>query len=174
MNIIFLILILENIMNYFSTRLNFLFLLLFPCIMIASNSQQSDGYESDGDTPLHLSVIFNDKKSTRKLLKNGINPNVTNRLNETALHKAIYVSRIKIARELVQNGASLTVQDKDGRTPLDYLVYREIPGNQEEYFENTEAYYNPNEVREFLQKDAEKYQKSKLSVVTRSQHNNRK
>lgn len=157
-------------MNHFFLRSIYFFLLLFPFFIVTSSSQDSDGYESDQDTLLQQSIRYDLSDSINNLLSHQrVDPNTTNRHQQNALHTAIIASRIKIAERLMKYGASITAQDVHGKTPLDYLTYREIPGNQEEYFQNPESYYYPEEVKQKLEREAIKYNASKSSMTTRSQ-----
>lgn len=74
-----------------------------------------------GNTALHYSVTgmqWNDG-TTKLLLNNGANPNLTNGLGETALHEACMFNNAGAVRLLLINGARTDIKDSHGNVPLD-------------------------------------------------------
>ena len=59
----------------------------------------------DGNTYIHLSVIYNNISLTKSLIKKGINLNVKNNKGNTCLHLAYLYNNNEIIRLLIENGA---------------------------------------------------------------------
>jgi len=111
-------------------------------------------------------AIFNRNKKIFMVLARYKPSIYINNDKQTALHVAILQNRLDMALFLVLRGASLVVQDKYSKTPLDYLITRDIPGNQLEYFEvGPEAYYNADVVKKQLKKAHIQYLQSKKPIL---------
>jgi ankyrin repeat protein len=72
-----------------------------------------------GNTPLKVTVIWNDIEAARLLLDAGADVNARLEDGYTALHHAAAGGRHAMAALLCQRGASLDARNDDGKTPLD-------------------------------------------------------
>ncbi|CAB0030145.1 unnamed protein product [Trichogramma brassicae] len=90
----------------------------------ASKTVKVDAKNRQGNTPLHLAIIYGKKKLAELLLKRGANPNLTNNDEMTPLHSicmkdensddlTTWLFEISKYRKLQVNA-----QDKRGQTPL--------------------------------------------------------
>lgn len=81
-----------------------------------------------GRTPLHELVVYargakeNTIKTVEFLVKNGVNPNITDDDGKTVLHYAISLENFAIVETLVKNGASFKVRDANNRTVQDFAL----------------------------------------------------
>jgi len=72
---------------------------------------------SNGDNPLHSSVLSNNSTYTLFLLQHGVSPDVVNpKTNSTPMHYAIKNSAIKMITLLVQFNADTNIRNKRGET----------------------------------------------------------
>jgi len=83
------------------------------------------GIPASGATPLHLTVLFNQDRMARFLVKKGANLNAKakDKHGGTPLHWAAALGRIEMARRLIQAGADVNAKDNNGFTPLDATRY---------------------------------------------------
>ncbi|AUI68678.1 ankyrin repeat domain-containing protein [Beggiatoa leptomitoformis] len=100
--------------------------------------------DTRGNTPLHYACGWGLKDSERQakrfgiplnqmeiehadfvvfLLKNGANPNIHNKQQETPLMSAIYHGRIATIKHLLNSGANVNFQTDSGYTPLMLATY---------------------------------------------------
>ncbi|KAL7304491.1 hypothetical protein TKK_0003283 [Trichogramma kaykai] len=87
-----------------------------------------------GDTPLHLTMPWGDKKVFKTLLRRGADPNLANKYGTTPLHAVCRRDRddgfVRILFEICDK-RQLTVQinarDSDGKTPLQLAVANLLP-----------------------------------------------
>jgi ankyrin repeat protein len=75
-----------------------------------------------GGLPLITSTMFRNKKRVYKLLKNGANPNLMNKFNQTSLHYAVtnhyQHNSSTIIKLLIYHGADIDLCNIDNETPL--------------------------------------------------------
>ena len=79
--------------------------------------------DKDGLSPLHFTVLPNQTKVAKLLLKAGADPNLRAGpdLNaQTPLHLAAKFKKKEIAVILLEAGGDVNQKDNDGKTPLDY------------------------------------------------------
>ena len=98
----------------------------------------------DGNTYIHLSVIYNNISLTKSLIKKGINLNVKNNKGNTCLHLAYLYNNNEIIRLLIENGADQNIKNYDNKTPEEmlnnnYLNCNEVE-NSNNNIENSESY----------------------------------
>ncbi|XP_020565033.1 nuclear factor NF-kappa-B p100 subunit isoform X1 [Oryzias latipes] len=80
--------------------------------------------DTNGDTPLHLSIIHLQTGVTQQLIHTLLSSrqqrilNTTNHLQQTPLHLAVITRQPKVVEALLRAGADPTLPDKDGRSPL--------------------------------------------------------
>jgi ankyrin repeat protein len=77
----------------------------------------------DGRTALHLAVFGGHVAVVKKLLSEGIDPDIATTVhddtgNETSLHIAAYLGHVDIVSLLLTAGANPNIQMRNGRTPL--------------------------------------------------------
>jgi ankyrin repeat protein len=72
-----------------------------------------------------------DIETIKKLLANGISPNIQNEDGKSLLHVACDDCYSGLLELLLQNGADPNIEDKDGDTPFDYAVFRNYKEFQE-------------------------------------------
>lgn len=72
--------------------------------------------DEDGNTPLMHAAFYLDAKLTERFLKNGADPNATNKTGATALMWA--VSDVEKVRTLLKHGAKVNAASDAGNTPL--------------------------------------------------------
>jgi ankyrin repeat protein len=72
-------------------------------------------------TPLHVAVEYNDKRSVQILLNHGADPNVNRERGlPTPLHTAAEYGHLQIAVILLEQGADVNARTEDGWTPLHF------------------------------------------------------
>ncbi|XP_055950906.1 ankyrin-3-like [Argiope bruennichi] len=81
-----------------------------------------DILNSNGDTPLMLSVKEYHIEFVEQLLRSKANPNICNKDFETPLHVAFSHPPSCIEIELLIRGANIYAVDRNGNTPLDILI----------------------------------------------------
>ncbi|KAF6731995.1 Nuclear factor NF-kappa-B p100 subunit [Oryzias melastigma] len=80
--------------------------------------------DTNGDTPLHLSIIHLQNGVTQQLIHTLLSSrqqrilNTTNHLQQTPLHLAVITRQPKVVEALLRAGADPSLPDKDGRSPL--------------------------------------------------------
>jgi hypothetical protein len=76
--------------------------------------------DQNGSPPILVAAGNGHVEVVALLLKNGANPNATEKnLQTTPLHWACYKGHLKIVEILIQAGASINAPDKTGRSPYD-------------------------------------------------------
>jgi ankyrin repeat protein len=81
------------------------------------------GIDRGGRTPLHYAAMTDDADAVRKLLTEGADPNVPDRLGFTALHLAAQEGAISAAAILLAGGARVDAVNSYGNTPLFTAVF---------------------------------------------------
>lgn len=71
--------------------------------------------DRNGNTPLHIAVMFGHKELVRLLIDYGANVNERNNIHSTPLHMT---RNLGIARELIDNDAEIDAVDHEKITPL--------------------------------------------------------
>ncbi len=78
---------------------------------------------NQGNTPLGLAVQQNNTFLSRKLLENGADPNLVNKLGIGPIHYAASQGNIDMLNDLITAGANVNIQDSNkGLTPLHVAV----------------------------------------------------
>jgi len=79
------------------------------------------GVPASGATPLHMAVLFDQRKVVRYLIGQGANVNAPaqDEHGGTPLHWAAALGRVEMAKQLIDAGANVNAIDKNGYTPLD-------------------------------------------------------
>lgn len=67
--------------------------------------------DSDGNTPLMLTIKSGSKEATEYVLKHGANPNYINNLGFSPLHLAVRKNNIPLVRALLENDANINIVD---------------------------------------------------------------
>ncbi len=80
------------------------------------NASFLESKDEDGNTPLMHAAFYLDAKSIELCLKNGADPNATNKTGATALMWA--VSDVEKVRVLLKHGANANAASDTGNTPL--------------------------------------------------------
>jgi hypothetical protein len=78
-----------------------------------------------GRTPLHYEALADNATETRKLLRDGMNPDIADVDGMTALHLAADVGAIEVAEALLEAKSAIDAEDENGWTPLHGAVLRE-------------------------------------------------
>ena len=79
--------------------------------------------DKEGRTPLHYAALANDADAVSKLLTEGADPNVADRLGFTPLHFAAQEGAIAAAQILLAAGAQVDATNSYGNTPLSTAVF---------------------------------------------------
>jgi uncharacterized protein len=79
--------------------------------------------DNGGRTALHHAALANDADAVSKLLTEGTDPNVADRLGFTPLHFAAQTGAITAAEILLAAGAQVDAADSYGNTPLFTAVF---------------------------------------------------
>jgi uncharacterized protein len=79
--------------------------------------------DKEGRVPLHYAALANDADAVSKLLTEGADPNVADRLGFTPLHFAAQEGAITPAQVLLAAGARVDAADSYGNTPLFTAVF---------------------------------------------------
>jgi ankyrin repeat protein len=79
--------------------------------------------DKEGRTPLHYAALANDADAVSKLLTEGANPNVADRLGFTPLHFAAQEGALAAAGILLAAGAQVDSANSYGNTPLATAVF---------------------------------------------------
>ena len=89
------------------------------------NAQDEDGY-----TLLHSAVSIDHAEIVEILLKNGANPNIKDKKDNSPLHFAMRLEASRpVIKLLCENGADLNAQNSIGFTPLHYAcILGHLPG----------------------------------------------
>lgn len=74
--------------------------------------------DEKGNSLLHYAVESGNQTLVNFILKDGVNPNITNLENKTPLHLAATSNKPLIISALVNNKANINARDKYGNTPL--------------------------------------------------------
>ncbi|XP_055950907.1 ankyrin-1-like [Argiope bruennichi] len=90
-----------------------------------------DLLNSNGDTPLMLSVKKYHIELVEQLLRSKANPNICNKDFQTPLHVAFSHPPSCIVIELLIRGANIYAVDRNGNTPLDILMNTFYDENKE-------------------------------------------
>merc|ERR1712098_737113 len=72
----------------------------------------------NGESPLMIVSVFDDKNSILALIKRGANVNQQNNFGETALHSAADYGSIDVCAILLDNDANIDAVNHSGWTPL--------------------------------------------------------
>jgi hypothetical protein len=86
-------------------------------------------YESDNGTALMASVVKNNKNLVDILLKNGANPDLTDKNGITALMLAVQFNNAEMVEKLVKEKANKELKCNQNKTAFEYAVemnYEEI------------------------------------------------
>ena len=115
---------------------------------------------TEGNTLLHITVEFNNKKVVEQLLNNKVNVNVQNHKGETPLHLATGLRRPEIIQLLLDhlNAKDIDVNKKDNnqKTPLVLILDQPIPplyGPGSFELHMLRDFFDVNACRSLLQKD---------------------
>jgi ankyrin repeat protein len=81
-----------------------------------------DIQSSTGDTPLMLSVIYNQPEAVILFLELGADTELSNYLGERPLHAAIKNQNLPLAELLIRYGADINCTDVNGASPLHYAA----------------------------------------------------
>lgn len=81
-----------------------------------------DIQSSTGDTPLMLSVIYNQPEAVILFLELGADTDLSNFLGERPLHAAIKNQNLPLAELLIRYGADINCTDVNGASPLHYAA----------------------------------------------------
>ena len=98
------------------------FVFLTTYVFLGANFELKN---SDGETPLQISVAKGYTHIVKLLHKKGAQINTTNYRRQTPLHQASEKGFQNIVEYLIQNGADLECQDGVGRTPLQ-VIFKKI------------------------------------------------
>ncbi|GEM_PF-1005717 len=74
--------------------------------------------DSNGNTPLHLTVLTGRNREAAELIKHGADPNLLNNNKLSPIHLAILTRNEAIVKELLSNGADINLKGNNGYTPL--------------------------------------------------------
>ena len=113
-------------------KIFFLSLLLFSCRPLHARcngpgplwqcSHFSTFWWNEGNTPLHIAVMDNDRVSAQKLLKMGAAVDTRNDRGKTPLFYAVQFRHIEMAKLLIEHNANPLIRDIDGATALNRIV----------------------------------------------------
>lgn len=81
----------------------------------------ANSLDSDGLSPLVISIKEDKVHAARLLLECGVNVNLGGSHAGTALHVAVFKSEVWITRTLLKKGADPNLEDSDGNVPLHIL-----------------------------------------------------
>ncbi|TNF69350.1 MAG: hypothetical protein EP298_04215 [Gammaproteobacteria bacterium] len=81
-------------------------------------SGQSINFNINGQTPLHLAVMFNQLEIINYLLDHDADINARDRYDNTALFYAVLNGHLSIVEQLLWRGAEVNTINQDGDTPL--------------------------------------------------------
>jgi len=73
---------------------------------------------ADGQTPLHLSIIYGYNAVAKYLLENGASTAAQDSSGSTPLHEAVRYGRTETARLILSAGADVNARDNLGKTPV--------------------------------------------------------
>jgi hypothetical protein len=95
------------------------------CNMLLKNADKNFINSTDhyGNTPLHSSVMLNNKKALMTLLEHGADIHAKNHMGNTALHSAILARNVGIVKPLLSSGANPLEQNNLSNTCLDLAKY---------------------------------------------------
>ncbi|KAK6636534.1 hypothetical protein RUM43_010196 [Polyplax serrata] len=91
------------------------------------NSLDCNLRDSNGNTPLSLSILLDLKEAIPLLLKGGADINAKNTEGLTVLHQAIRNGYTETAIFLLNNGADINILTKDGTCPLQLCIEHHLP-----------------------------------------------
>ncbi len=77
---------------------------------------------TDGHTPLMVTILGKFNKSAIKLLDAGTDINIKGETGEQVLHLAAHHSKTAILEQIIQKGADINNQDMQGCTPIWYAA----------------------------------------------------
>ncbi len=86
--------------------------------------QKIKPYESEHNTPLHLSALNGHLEIVIFLIEKGAKINSRNRKNQAPLHLAVHNGHTKIIEYLIECGADINPIDDEGDTPLAWAAYK--------------------------------------------------
>ncbi|XP_059497240.1 B-cell lymphoma 3 protein-like isoform X2 [Stegostoma tigrinum] len=88
--------------------------------MLSSDIAMATRQDEDGDTPLHIAVVQEDRAMVEKLIHllqlGRKDLDIYNNLRQTPLHLAVITKQPTIISQLMANGASSTSLDRNGQT----------------------------------------------------------
>lgn len=87
-------------------------------IIESSCRLELDYANDDGNTPLHWAAYFGQVALAERLIRQGANVDVKNRLQATALHAATRYGRLDVARLLIREGADVNARGQFGHSPI--------------------------------------------------------
>eukprot|EP00744_Colponema_vietnamica_P015378 GILI01021554.1.p1 GENE.GILI01021554.1~~GILI01021554.1.p1 ORF type:complete len:418 (-),score=35.91 GILI01021554.1:55-1272(-) len=101
-----------------------------PFLMCKSNMETPNHQDL---SPLLMSIVANQKRSTDVLIDNGCNVSARAKYGRTPLHLACQFQRMDIVKRLLDAGGELNVRDADGRLPIfDAFLYKIPPDDIED------------------------------------------
>jgi len=80
--------------------------------------QGADVNATNGHTPLHIAVEYENLDMVQLLLNKNANINATNKDGDTPLHIAVENENLDMIPLLLEKGANVNAENKDGYTPL--------------------------------------------------------
>lgn len=94
---------------------------------IIENGCDVNNADTEGNTPIHKSIIFDRFETTQLLIANGADVNKQNNFLMTPLHLASLGWQLETVKLLIENGAlqSINVQNHFGKTPLQLSLENE-------------------------------------------------
>jgi len=90
--------------------------------VLAKNPELINARDKTGETPLHISLLQNQKETAAYLISEKANINIKNNNEQTPLFYAASKGHKEIAEMLLKRGADLKEKDKFGRIPLHYAA----------------------------------------------------
>ena len=78
----------------------------------------TQGFDRDGNTPLHLAILTGKGDYASSLIKQGTDLNIKNKMDFSPLHLAVLLNQDKVVNDLIKNGAYINNTGNSGYTPL--------------------------------------------------------
>ena len=92
--------------------------------ILLENNVEKNPRDFDGNTPLHLAVLYNlseDGNLVRLLLASDVDINPKNDKGDTPLHVAALDGNLMNCKILIQRGAEQYPRNNEGKRPLDLV-----------------------------------------------------
>ena len=134
-------------------------------LIIASPSLDLSYKDIEGNTYIHLSVIYNNISLIESLIKKGININRKNNDGNTCLHLAYLYNRNKIINLLIDNKADKNIKNNKNKTPEEMRSKNNI---NNEYFIGNINGDNNNENSELSNSTQLDWVRSAIEVKTKN------